>query len=209
MKILSHRGYWKTIEEKNSVQAFKRSFELGFGTETDIRDHEGRIVIAHDMPDGSAMGIEDFFRLYTTYKNELTLALNVKADGLQELVMRSLSQHGIINYFFFDMSVPDALGYWKRGLRFFTRQSEYEMEPHLYSEAQWIWLDEFNSHWINEQVIRGHIDAGKEVCIVSPDLHRRDYHKEWEHYREIINKFNPPKLMLCTDHPEEAQKFFN
>ena len=38
MEIISHRGYWKNVEEKNSSKAFKNSFDLNFGTETDLRD---------------------------------------------------------------------------------------------------------------------------------------------------------------------------
>ena len=55
MKILSHRGYWKTAEEKNTATAMHRSFSLGFGTETDVRDYNGKLVISHDIPDSSAI----------------------------------------------------------------------------------------------------------------------------------------------------------
>ena len=52
MIILSHRGYWKLEEERNRAAAFQRSFDLGYGTETDIRDIQGKLVISHDMPRG-------------------------------------------------------------------------------------------------------------------------------------------------------------
>jgi len=41
MLVISHRGYWKELAEKNRPIAFERSFALGFGTETDIRDYKG------------------------------------------------------------------------------------------------------------------------------------------------------------------------
>jgi hypothetical protein len=41
MQILSHRGYWQHPSEKNTEAAFRRSFLLGYGTETDIRDRDG------------------------------------------------------------------------------------------------------------------------------------------------------------------------
>ena len=41
MQILSHRGYWKNENEKNSFQAFKNSFSKMHGLETDIRDWGG------------------------------------------------------------------------------------------------------------------------------------------------------------------------
>ncbi|MFG6652729.1 hypothetical protein ACGYN7_08905 [Campylobacter jejuni] len=41
MKILSHRGYWKNKQEKNSIAAFDRSFLNSYGLETDLRDVGG------------------------------------------------------------------------------------------------------------------------------------------------------------------------
>ena len=60
MEILSHRGYWKNEGEKNTKIAFERSFQLGFGTETDIRDYKGELVISHDIADSSCMKLEAF-----------------------------------------------------------------------------------------------------------------------------------------------------
>ena len=50
IQIISHRGFWKNDEEKNTLEAFQKSFSNGFGIETDIRDLDGRIVISHDVP---------------------------------------------------------------------------------------------------------------------------------------------------------------
>lgn len=208
MIILAHRGYWKEPAEKNSVAAFDRSFSLGFGVETDIRDSGRELFIAHDMPTGQEQTVPAFLDQYQSYQLPMMLALNVKADGLQAVMAKELKGRGIESYFFFDMSLPDAIGYWKQGLHFYTRESEYEKDPYLYEAAAGVWLDEFNGHWIDEQVIGKHIRKGKKICIVSPELHKRPYQAEWEHYRHLINKFGWEDLMLCTDLPEEAQNFF-
>ncbi len=55
MQVISHRGYWKSAAEKNTTTAFARSFALGYGTETDVRDLNGELVISHDMPTQPAM----------------------------------------------------------------------------------------------------------------------------------------------------------
>jgi glycerophosphoryl diester phosphodiesterase len=209
MIILSHRGFWIQQEEKNSKAAFTRSFENGFGVETDLRDSTEKIFISHDMPKGTEMTIEDFLQLYNSYSFAFPLALNVKADGLFKLMADILQKNKIGNYFFFDMSLPDALGYVKEGLKFFSRQSEYEKEPYLYKEANGIWLDEFHHHWIDEKIIQQHLTEKKKVCIVSPELHKRNYKEEWEHYKHITYKFGLENLMLCTDYPDEAKTFFN
>ncbi|MBI1343049.1 MAG: hypothetical protein GC171_08960 [Terrimonas sp.] len=209
MDILSHRGYWLAPEEKNTVLAFERSFSEGFGVETDLRDSGRKILVSHDMPAGDELPIADFLEIYKGYGNPLPLALNVKSDGLQQAMSLLLKQHGISNYFFFDMSLPDALGYCKNDLSFFTRQSEYEEHPYLYDEADGVWLDEFKGHWITDETITAHIRNGKKVCIVSPELHKRKYMAEWEHYRYIMNKFGLEGVMLCTDYPAAAKNFFN
>lgn len=209
MKILAHRGFWNEPEEKNSKTAFVRSFENEFGVETDIRDSMEKIFISHDMPKGNEMAIEDFFQLYNSYGSSFPLALNVKADGLCKPMGDILTKNKIDNYFFFDMSLPDALGYVKEGLVIFSRQSEYETDPYLYKEAKGIWLDEFHTHWIDEKIIEQHIKAKKEICIVSPELHKRNYKEEWDHYKHITYKFGLENLMLCTDYPQEAKTFFN
>lgn len=209
MIILSHRGYWKDISEKNQKIAFNRSFELGFGTETDIRDYKGELVISHDIADASAMALNDFLNLYKTYSKQLPLALNIKADGLHVKLKQALEENEIVNYFVFDMSVPDGLGYLNCGFKTFTRQSEYENNPSFYESALGVWLDEFHTHWITKEVVANHVNNRKQICIVSPDLHRRDYTKEWVDYKKIEQELGINHLMLCTDYPEHAREFFN
>lgn len=61
MKILSHRGYWKNKQEKNSIAAFDRSFLNLYGLETDLRDvGGGGIVVSHDMASENCLKLEDF-----------------------------------------------------------------------------------------------------------------------------------------------------
>ncbi|MCT7592491.1 hypothetical protein N5U31_05860 [Aliarcobacter butzleri] len=208
MKVLSHRGYWKELNEKNQIIAFERSFFLGFGTETDIRDYKGELVISHDIADEKSMSVKEMFEIYNKYDNTLTLALNIKADGLQVKLKELLEDYKITNYFVFDMSVPDGLQYLKHNIKVFTRESEYEKIPSFYDESCGVWLDEFQGHWITKEVIEKHIKNGKEICIVSSDLHKREYKKEWQHYKEIEKELGIKNLMICTDYPEEAKEFF-
>lgn len=209
MITLSHRGYWKEASEKNKPMAFQRSFSLGFGTETDIRDYNGKLVISHDIANENCMDVRHFFEIYNKHNNSLSLALNIKSDGLQTKLKELLEHFSITNYFVFDMSVPDALGYLKQDLKTFTRQSEYEKEPSFYNKAIGIWLDEFHDHWVTKNVIETHLNNKKQICIVSPDLHKRNYMSEWAHYKQIEQELGINNLMLCTDYPEIAKEFFS
>ncbi len=209
MIVISHRGYWINNEEKNSIEAFRRSFSLGLGVETDVRDRDGQLVISHDPPNNNCMLLEAFLQLYLKNDTRPVLALNVKADGLQTELKRQLTTFGIDNYFVFDMAVPDGLIYIREGLTTYTRQSEYEPTPPYYDMANGIWLDEFDGHWLTDEVIEGHITAGKAVCIVSPELHKRQHAAEWAHYKKIDQKIGGNRLMICTDYPEQAVEYFN
>jgi hypothetical protein len=208
MQILSHRGLWKEESEKNQKVAFRRSFELGFGTETDLRDLAGEIVISHDPPLGGELTLESFFQLYCEHSENLTLALNIKSDGLQPGLKSLINRYSITNYFVFDMSVPDARQWINFGMRFFTRESEFEPVPYFQQQAAGVWLDCFLNNWICEKVIGKYLQQGKQVCLVSPDLHKREYHDFWK-YLQSVNVIQDKNLMLCTDHPEEASSFFS
>jgi len=212
MKILSHRGYWKTSEEKNTLLAFERSFSLGFGTETDVRDLDGKLVISHDVPLSTNTPIlfSDFLKCYKSFNNDLPLAINIKSDGLQLMLKQELEQFNISNYFVFDMSVPDTIGYLNSGLKVFGRESEYETNVSFYSNILGVWMDEFEGHWINEYKLKGHLENGKLVCIVSPDLHKRNHLEEWADYKKIEsqNLNYQENIWICTDFPEEARTFF-
>lgn len=207
MIIISHRGYWKHKSEKNTNLSFNRSLRLGFGTETDIRDFNGHLVISHDVPNENAILIDDFFKLYTSQSNSL-LALNIKSDGLQSILKNKLEKFNIQNYFVFDMSVPDTIGYINNGIKVFSRQSEFEKIPVFYNLIEGIWLDSFQDEWYDLDLIMNHIKQGKKVAIVSSELHERDQMGLWQ-FIKTSNLYKEKKLILCTDFPELASKYFN
>lgn len=209
MNIISHRGFWVNSEEKNGYAAFERSFQKGFGVETDIRDFNGQLVISHDPANHDCMTLDRFLKLYLIYPSRPPLALNIKADGLQTALESQLKMLKIMNYFVFDMAVPDGLLYLQLGMNTYTRHSEYEPVPSYYEKACGVWLDEFDGHWLTDDVIKQHLSVGKSVCIVSPELHGRSFDKEWQHYRELEKRIGKDSLMLCTDLPEHAKEFFN
>lgn len=208
MKIISHRGYWLTATEKNTPTAFKRSFELGFGIETDIRDSLGQLVISHDMPLGNEQDFGDFLpsagRL-ADINNPLTLALNIKADGLADLLAAQLADYPQLDCFVFDMAVPDMRQYLNAGVPLFTRMSEVERTPCFLDRAAGVWLDAFETEWYDNGVIANLLGLGKRVCIVSPELHGRPYLSHW---RNMLDWCGNDQVILCTDKPEDAQAYF-
>lgn len=214
MDILAHRGFWETPEEKNSPAALARAFADGFGVETDIRDRNGALVISHDPPSGPCMTFEDFLAMYIRHGAPGPLALNVKADGLQRLSADALAKAGVGEnaYFFFDMSIPDAFLFARQNLPIFTRESEIEPTPHLLDRAQGIVLDCFHADWITAAKILQHLEAGRSVMLISPELHGRDPVRSWAEWRKLtgarVARPADTRLMLCTDRPREAKEVF-
>ncbi len=207
VKILSHRGYWQEPDEKNTSKAFARSLGLGFGTETDFRDLDGQLVISHDPPRTGALPAQSFFQLYRQSNQDLPLALNIKADGLHALLKTALERFQIQNYFVFDYAIPDGLLYINQGFRIFTRQSEFEPQPAFYDEAIGVWIDCFMGEWVTEEILKAHLAANKQVCLVSPELHKRAHEPFWQRLARMEVAAHPD-LMLCTDYPEKARAWF-
>jgi hypothetical protein len=204
MKVISHRGYWTIDEEKNSELAFRRSFSNDYGTETDVRDARGDLVISHGMPLGGEMTLEDFFKLPgATY---LPLALNIKSDGIARFVLESVIRNKIENWFVFDMSVPDMKSYLELGCPVYCRMSEVEKIPAWFDRCTGIWLDSFGQEWYDARLITELLSTGKELCVVSSELHNRDNIDLWEMLLPFTSK---SRITLCTDQPELATDYFN
>lgn len=209
MEIISHRGFWKDISEKNSHIAFKRSFELNIGTETDIRDYKGKLVISHDLPNKESITFTDFLSIYNETKCDSTLALNIKSDGLQTELKKTLQTFDINNYFAFDMSIPDAIMYLKYNLNTFFRFSEYEFENPLWKMCDGIWYDSFTDMKLDLKIINKLISTNHKICIVSSELHKRDQRDQWNTITMLDQEiFNSNNLLLCTDLPIDAMEFF-
>jgi glycerophosphoryl diester phosphodiesterase len=205
MIILSHRGYWREAAEKNSPTAFHRSFDLGFGTETDIRDAGGGLVVAHDMPQGGELTLDGLLGILAG--RGLPLAINIKADGLARLLLEVMNARGVARWFTFDMSIPETIQQLRLGLPVFTRASEYETPPVLYDRARGVWVDDFGAQWITAKALRAFLADGKQVCVVSPELHGRDPLPLWRELK-AGGLVGAPGLMLCSDRAEDARDFF-
>lgn len=207
MKILAHRGHWREPTEKNTLAAFECAWSGGFGIETDLRDLDGTIVVSHDPPARGALTFETLLQAYAERGKQTPLALNVKADGLQEPVAKCLEKYHVENFFVFDMSVPDSLSYLRAAMPVFLRRSEYEPWTVLHDKAAGIWLDAFASAWWTPDDVRSLHVRGKQVAVVSPELHGRPHEALWSALRQLEPDTNSG-LLLCTDFPNDADRFF-
>ena len=200
MEILAHRGSWRERSAQNTLSALSDALAMGDGIETDLRDRLGEIVIAHDMAGPEAPALREFVAL--ARRGGGSLALNVKADGLAA-ACADLVAPVLDRCFFFDMSIPDMQGWLRLGLPVFTRHSDLETLPVLYDEAAGVWMDEMRGPWITADDIARHLDRGKRVGIISSELYGRPPERLWETVRAL----GSPRVMICTDLPEECRRF--
>lgn len=207
MQILAHRGYWNKDIESNSPLAIRMAMEKGYGFETDVRDYKGHVVISHNIANESCQNVGEVFAWMKEFNDKYCFAINIKADGLKDILGELIRANNISNYFLFDMSIPQMVEFKQMGLRFFTRQSEVEIEPCMYEDAAGVWIDGFwGTDWITEELLKNHIKNGKEVCLVSPELHLKDYMSFWIKLKKW--NLDNSKVILCTDYPDEAREFF-
>ncbi|OHE70813.1 MAG: hypothetical protein A2007_02315 [Verrucomicrobia bacterium GWC2_42_7] len=209
MELIAHRGYWKVDSEKNTLEAFRKAIDCNYGIEVDIRDHCGEIVISHDLPDANSPKLADLLCYYQEQKSDKLIAFNVKSCGLAKKLGELIRVFRIKNYFTFDMAIPDILDYYKRSLSAYVRISEFEeLNAALLDKATGVWVDGFFSTVTSYDFLK-EIASQKSLCFVSAELHNRESIKEWENIKQFCHHFNTNQFSICTDLPDEAEKFFN
>lgn len=208
MKIIAHRGYWKLESEKNTKGALVNAFKNNFGIETDIRDRNGELVISHDISNEKSILLEEIIIEYKKLNNKDILELNIKADGIQQLIKDLMKKYGISNYFVFDMSIPEMVISKKIGINYFTRHSDIEKECVLYENAIGVWLDSFyDENWLTPEIINFHLNNNKKISIISAEIHGFNNGKMWKMLKE--NNFHKnSNVYLCTDLPLKAKEYF-
>ena len=102
------------------------------------------------------------------------------------------------------MSIPDMRSYLAAGMPVYTRMSEVE-RPTWLDQAVGVWLDAFDDEWYDSQQISEMLTGGKNVCVVSSELHGRPHDNLWAMLKKFVQQDN---LLLCTDFPEEAACYF-
>ncbi|MEB3168807.1 MAG: hypothetical protein VKK97_08755 [Synechococcaceae cyanobacterium] len=209
--ILAHRGWFLEPSEKNTEVAFQRAISHGFGIETDIRDHNGHLVIAHDPPRDSPppLTLEWFFALIQSSGSQGRIALNIKADGLMPMLRATQEAAGLgeDQAFVFDMSVPDAISFLGSKIHSYSRISEYEPTPPFSDQIQGVWVDNFTGTFPQVSRAAELLEQGIRAAIVSPELHRRDPVPLWN---DILDSgiHAHPLFELCTDLPSQAAEMF-
>ena len=143
-----------------------------YGVEVDLRDYKKKIILSHD-PFKSGESFDEFLKKY----DHKFLILNIKSEGIESTILKSLKKFKIKNYFFLDCSFPSLINLIKKGNKNIAlRVSDYESFNTLTNMkhlAKWAWIDCFKNIPLNEEKYKLIKKNKYKICLVSPELHGR------------------------------------
>ena len=139
MKIICHRGLWKTQKQQNQLDACLKAAKEFDGLEIDLKNRNGQIVLSHDPITSKESPIElvDLLKELKKIKVEPMIAFNIKEDGLGPNLKTIIDRFKCRDYFCFDLSRPEELKYQSIGLKVFQRFGDNDpwQKNHSFSEG--------------------------------------------------------------------------
>ena len=184
-RVLSLEDYYNLPEE--------------IGLEFDIHAYGDQLVVSHDA---FCNGIK--FCEYISKIKDRFLAINIKEEGIEEMVFDILSKEGCKNYFLFDVSVPQIFRLGKLYSKHFAfRLSQIEKINLEFCReyADYLWIDTFDgSFWLDKELILKLKNLSFKLCFVSPELHKpplgdfNAFNKKLKSYNSLLDNDD----MVCT-----------
>jgi hypothetical protein len=218
MKIFNHRGQVQgpqNISQEIDLRAVDNFCD-------DLGGHIGAyLVVEHDLsvrPDGESFEQTYLPRWLRQADPNAILALNIKEDGLAQMVKEVVISVGLLpdQFFCFDMSQAETQHYQALHLPIATRASFYGIDNPI---GNYIWFDWFpnlgsfrrlyaDACNIYNQYGYRHYQIDNRVIAISPELHDStmrvdDVRAFWSFCKET------GFFGVCTDYPEEAGEYFN
>lgn len=177
----------------NTIEHLK-TIDINDGVEIDVRSNKGIPYLSHFINEDGVL-FEDWLKYY---KLKGTLVINVKEEGLEEIILKLLDKYNITNYMFLDEPFWYLLNSSRKfnNKNFAIRVSKFEsVETALKSRelSDWIWYDYFDNY-INIDDIKKLIDAGFKVIMPSPEL----VNSTVDYSNELINN-NINIHAICKD----------
>jgi len=164
-----------TIKHRINTLQSLRKVPQEYGVELDLHYSDGKVYVGHDPND---LGIS--FESYLSKYRHAFMAVNVKEEGIEDMVLETLQEYKIEDFFLFDLTFPSIFRLKSLGeSRIAVRISDFENIRDfnlIRDKVQWLWIDVFQSaHFLEEFDWLQLIDFKK--CFVSPELHlnRKSY----------------------------------
>jgi|TARA_B110000046_G_scaffold80589_1_gene88862 hypothetical protein len=153
----------------NSLKKLK-NIDHNFGVEVDVRSINKKLILNHE-PFQKALPLDTFLKKF----NHKFLILNVKEEGIENLILNYVKKNRIKNYFLLDVTIPKIFQFIKNKKKnnLCLRISKFEKLNQLNffnKKIEWIWVDTFdNKIPLNVNDLEGYSKKFK-LCLVSPEL---------------------------------------
>jgi len=162
---------------------------LSWGIEFDVHAFGKNLVVAHE-PFIDGILFSDFI----SQTKGRFLAVNVKEEGIEEILISELKNKNISNFFLFDVTTPQVFRLGEKHSKVLAiRYSQLEKIDLLESRkfAKYLWLDTFNgAFWLDKKLIREIKNLGFNICFVSPELHRPPLGNKNIFYQNLLKHEN-------------------
>ena len=187
MEIIAHR-----INTINQL----RNLNVKLGVEVDIRSNEKNLIIGHD-PFSYYINFKDWLSFY----NHGTLILNVKENGLEDELIKTMHNFNNEKFFILDQSFPYIINTIKKGeKRCAVRLSEYESVDTVLSlkdRIDWVWIDFFTKFPVDFEIYKILKSHNFKLCFVSPELDGHNHSKCLD-LKNYIKSFEMHFDAVCT-----------
>ncbi len=160
------------LKIQHRVNSLKKLKDLNknFGVEIDIRSFNKKLILNHE-PFKKSVLLNEYLEKF----NHKFLILNVKEEGIENLILNYLKKFKIKNYFLLDVTVPKIFEFVKKKKKsnLCLRISKFENLSNLnffYKKINWVWVDTFdNKIPLNFNDLKYYSKRFK-LCLVSPEL---------------------------------------
>lgn len=172
-----------------------------YGVEIDIRSYKDQLVLHHDPFVKDAETFHDWINHF----EHGSIILNVKEEGLEEKLIKIMSDYKIDKYFFLDQSFPFLVKYANKGhSKSAIRLSEFESIDTVFSlegKIEWVWVDYFSQFPLNKKESYLLHDKGFNICLVSPELQGFNPEVEIVKLQNFIKNNDIIFDTVCTKYP--------
>lgn len=245
LEIISHRGGFlpegpipevkdKYTIAENTIVAFKRAIENGWGIETDVRlAKNGQFVLSHDdISQATPIGVPTLDELCQLAPPFIAFQVKRGAkpnSGLEigRAVAKKMEQYGLKNSILFDSTIDEAeiLRDEFPWLNLSVSVGEENYNPTIYTPDQVLtkkFRKIFNCIWADEWKKPGSIYNRKlfdelraaysgRIDVISPELHYNENHllsKDLNKLKEFWRKLFTWNVAdgICTDYPTALEQ---
>lgn len=191
------------VEHRKNMRTELNLVGKNHGVEIDLRLSHGDLILAHD-PYNPGEKFSDWMQDF----DHALLILNVKEEGLEEVILREMGAKFRDRYFFLDQGLPSLIKSIKLKHSVAARISEFEKFTWTSEIApSWIWIDCFNGNWdYLDQELEKIAKLSVKTCLVSPELQGRSELSEVKNLKSIFSNHSFVPDAVCT---KESSKWEN